>query len=76
MKEILEYVARHLVDNPEAVEVRTVKGEGSIILQLKVDPQDMGKVIGKQGRTARAIRTVMRLAGTKAGVTAVVEILG
>ena len=76
MKEILEYIARHLVENPEAVQVTAVEGERSVILQLKVDPDDMGKVIGKGGRTARAIRTVMRAVGSRTGVTAIVEIVG
>ena len=55
MKELLEVIARNLVDNPDAVTVSEVKGERSIILELKVAPEDMGKVIGKQGRIAKAI---------------------
>lgn len=76
MNEILEYVARHLVDEPDAVEVTSVEGERSVILQLRVAGDDMGKVIGRGGRTARAIRTLMRAAGTRQGVTTVVEIVG
>jgi uncharacterized protein len=75
-REVLEYIARNLVDDPDAVEVTRVEGEGSLILQLTVAPEDMGKVIGRGGRTARAIRDVMRAAGTKAGLTMVVEIVG
>lgn len=76
MKDVLEYIARALVDNPDAVQVTAVEGERSVILQLKVDPQDMGKVIGKGGRTVRAIRTVMRAAASRSGMTAIVEIVG
>jgi predicted RNA-binding protein YlqC (UPF0109 family) len=74
--EILGYVARGLVDDPDAVSVTTVEGEGSVILRLTVAPEDMGKVIGRGGRTARAIRDVMRAAGTRAGIATVVEIVG
>lgn len=73
---VLEYIARHLVDDPDAVSVTETKGDGSIVLRLSVASEDMGKVIGRQGRTARAIRDVMRAAGTKAGVSTVVEIVG
>ena len=59
MKELLEVIAKNLVDNPDQVSVSEVKGERSIILELKVAPDDMGKVIGKQGRIAKAIRTVV-----------------
>jgi predicted RNA-binding protein YlqC (UPF0109 family) len=75
VKEVLEYVARHLVDEPDAVEVTEVEGESSVILQLRVAPDDMGKVIGKGGRTARAIRTVVRAAATRRGVSTLVEIV-
>ncbi|MGH2557386.1 MAG: KH domain-containing protein [Actinomycetota bacterium] len=76
MKEVLEYIARNLVDDPDAVQVTEVRTEGTLILKLSVAPDDVGKVIGRGGRTARAIRDVVRAAGTKAGVTAVVEIVG
>ncbi|HEV2906771.1 MAG TPA: KH domain-containing protein [Actinomycetota bacterium] len=76
MKDVLEYVARHLVDEPDAVEVTAVEGERSVILQLKVAPDDMGKVIGKRGRTARSIRSLLRAAGSVQGITTVVEIVG
>ncbi|MGQ0669587.1 MAG: KH domain-containing protein [Actinomycetota bacterium] len=75
MKELLEYVARNLVENPDAVEVTEIRDERGVLLQLKVDPEDMGKVIGKGGRTARAIRTVVKAAGTRAGVPVAVEIV-
>jgi predicted RNA-binding protein YlqC (UPF0109 family) len=75
VKEVLEYVAQHLVDDPDAVEVTEVEGERSVILQLRVAPDDMGKVIGKGGRTARAIRSIVRAAGTRQGVSALVEIV-
>jgi uncharacterized protein len=75
VKEVLEYVAKHLVDDPEAVEVTVVEGERSVILQLRVAPDDMGKVIGKGGRTARAIRSIVRAAGTRQGVSTLVEIV-
>jgi hypothetical protein len=76
VKEVLEYIARNLVDDPDAVSVTETGGEGSVVLRLSVAADDMGKVIGRQGRTARAIRDVMRAAGTKAGITTVVEIVG
>jgi uncharacterized protein len=75
VREVLEYVARNLVDDPDAVEVTAVEGERSMILQLRVAPDDMGKVIGKGGRTARAIRSVVRAAGTRQGVSTLVEIV-
>jgi predicted RNA-binding protein YlqC (UPF0109 family) len=75
VKDVLEYVARNLVDDPDAVEVTVVEGERSMILQLRVAPDDMGKVIGKGGRTARAIRGVVRAAGTRQGVSTLVEIV-
>jgi uncharacterized protein len=75
VKDLLEYVARALVDDPESVEITAVEGERSVILQLKVAPDDMGKVIGRRGRIARAIRSVVRAAGSRQGVTALVEIV-
>jgi len=75
VREVLEYIARNLVDDPDSVEVTTVEGEGSITLKLSVAPEDMGKVIGRGGRTARAIRDVVRAAGTRSGDTALVEIV-
>ena len=75
MKEVLEYIARALVDDPDAVEVTEVDGERSRILQLRVAPDDMGKVIGKRGRIARAIRSVVRASGSREGVSTLVEIV-
>jgi hypothetical protein len=75
VKEVLEYLAQHLVDDPAAVEVTEVEGERSVLLQLRVAPDDMGKVIGKGGRTARAIRSIVRAAGTRQGVSTLVEIV-
>jgi hypothetical protein len=75
MKELVELVARALVDNPEMVEVNQVEGEQSIIIELKVAPEDMGKVIGKQGRIAKAIRTIVKAAATRENKRVVVEII-
>ena len=75
MKEVLEYVARALVDEPDAVEVTEEEHDGSVLLRLKVAPDDMGKVIGKRGRTVRALRSVVRAAGSLQGVTTMVEIV-
>ena len=75
MKDLLEYLARALVDNPEDVQVELIEGERSVILQLRVNPEDVGKVIGKQGRIAQALRTVVKAAAMKQGKNAIVEIL-
>jgi predicted RNA-binding protein YlqC (UPF0109 family) len=75
VKELLEYLAREMVENPDAVEVTEIEDERGVLFQLRVDPDDMGKVIGKGGRTAKAIRTVMKAAGTRAGVSTAVEIV-
>ena len=74
MKELVEILAKALVDHPEQVEVNEVVGEQSIILELKVAQDDMGKVIGKQGRIAKAIRTVVKAAAIKEEKRVVVEI--
>ena len=74
MKELVEVIAKALVDNPEEVVVtESMKGEDTLI-ELKVSPADMGKVIGKQGRIAKAIRTVVRAAANKAEMKVAVEI--
>jgi len=65
MKELLELIAKALVDNPDQVAVSEVAGEQTTILELRVAQEDLGKVIGKQGRTARAIRTILSAAGMK-----------
>jgi hypothetical protein len=75
VKELLEYIARELVENPDAVEVNEVHDDRGILLQLTVDPEDMGKVIGKGGRTARAIRQVVKAAAIREEVHAAVEIV-
>lgn len=75
MKELVEYMAKSLVDNPEHVSVNEVNKEQSIILELKVAPEDMGKVIGKQGRIAKAIRTVVKAAAVKQHKRVIVEII-
>jgi predicted RNA-binding protein YlqC (UPF0109 family) len=75
MKELLESIARSLVDNPEMVQVNEVVNEQLITLELKVSQVDMGKVIGKQGRIAKAIRTVVKAAAIKENKKVVVEII-
>ena len=75
MKELVEYLAKSLVDNPDAVVVTEVEGEQTSVLELKVAKEDLGKVIGKQGRTARAMRTILGAASTKMKKRAVLEIL-
>ncbi len=75
MKELLEQIARSLVDNPDDVSVNEIEGEQSLILELKVSEDDMGKVIGKQGRIAKAIRVVMKAAAIKENKRVVVEII-
>ena len=75
MKELLEIIAKNLVDNPEQVSVSEIKGERSIVLELKVAPDDMGKVIGKQGIIAKAIRTVVKAAAVHDDKKIVVEIV-
>ncbi|WP_461883353.1 KH domain-containing protein [Fusicatenibacter sp.] len=75
MKELVEVIAKSLVDNPsEVVVTETVSGD-DLLLELKVDPSDMGKVIGRQGRIAKAIRTVVKAASSKSERKVVVEIL-
>ncbi|MGI6328523.1 MAG: KH domain-containing protein [Dethiobacteria bacterium] len=75
MKELVELIARSLVDYPEQVDVKQVEGDHSIILELRVAPDDMGKVIGKQGRIAKAIRTVVNAAAVKDKKRVMVEIV-
>jgi predicted RNA-binding protein YlqC (UPF0109 family) len=65
MQELVEMIAKALVDNPDKVQVSQLEGEQTSIIELKVDPDDLGKVIGKQGRTARAIRVILGAAGMK-----------
>lgn len=75
MKELLELIAKALVDYPEEVEINEVQGEKSLILELRVAKEDMGKVIGRQGRIAKAIRTVMKASAVKENKRVVVEII-
>ena len=75
MKELIEYIAKALVDNPDEVSVSEVEGEITSVIELKVAKPDLGKVIGKQGRTARAMRTILSAASTKMKKRAVLEIL-
>jgi len=75
MKDLIEYIAKSLVDSPEAVSVKETEGEKTTIIELRVAQNDLGKVIGKQGRTARSMRTILNAAGTKLGKRCVLEIL-
>ncbi len=75
MGELVEFIAKSLVDNPDEVQVNEVEGSQSIIIELKVADEDMGKVIGKQGRIAKAIRTVVKAAAIKDNKRVVVEII-
>jgi predicted RNA-binding protein YlqC (UPF0109 family) len=75
MKELVESIAQALVDNPDRVNVTQIDGEQTTVLELRVSPEDLGKVIGKQGRTARAIRTILGAAGMKIRKRFVLEIL-
>jgi len=75
LREVVETIAKALVDSPDEVAVNEIDGESATVLELKVAPQDLGKVIGKQGRTARAIRTLLRAAGMKLKKRFVLEIL-
>jgi predicted RNA-binding protein YlqC (UPF0109 family) len=75
MKDLLEEIAKALVDNPEDVQVTEVEGEQTTVLELRVRTEDLGKVIGRQGRTARAIRTLLSAAGMKVHKRFVLEIL-
>lgn len=75
MKEVVEILAKALVDNPNQVLVKMIEREKSFLIELKVAPEDMGKVIGKQGRIAKAIRTVVKAAATKQKKKVIVEIV-
>lgn len=75
MKELVEVMAKALVDKPEEVTVKEVDGEKTTVFELRVAASDLGKVIGKQGKTARAMRTILGAAGTKLGKRCVLEIL-
>ena len=75
MVELVKYIARSLVEKPDSVDVREVETEESIVIELRVDPDDMGKVIGKQGRIAKALRTVVKAAAVKQNKKVIVEIV-
>ncbi len=75
MKDLIEFIAKSLVDHPEQVEVSEIEGEQTSVIELKVAKEDLGKVIGKQGRTARAMRTILSAASTKIRKRSVLEII-
>ena len=75
MKDLIKYMAQSLVDNPDKVEVSEVMGEQTSVIELRVAKEDLGKVIGKQGRTAKAMRTILSAASTKLHKRTVLEII-
>ncbi|MEA4853571.1 MAG: KH domain-containing protein [Christensenella sp.] len=75
MRELVEYIAKNLVDDPDSVKVTEREDDNAFVLELTVAPDDMGKVIGKQGRIAKAIRTVVKAATSKASKKYIVEIV-
>ncbi|HKP10559.1 MAG TPA: KH domain-containing protein [Blastocatellia bacterium] len=75
LREVIETIAKALVDSPDEVAVREIEGDATTVIELKVAPGDLGKVIGKQGRTARAMRTLLRAAGMKLKKRFVLEIV-
>jgi len=75
VKELVEYMAKSIVDLPDDVQVEEVTGHSSTIIELRVSPDDMGRVIGKQGRIAQAMRTLLKVASIRSGKRAVLEIL-
>jgi len=75
MKELIEFIAKALVDKPEEVLVTEIEGEQTSVIELKVAKEDLGKVIGKQGRTARAMRTILSASSTKLKKRSVLEII-
>ena len=76
MEELVEYLARGLVDKPEEVRVVRAERDGNVVLELHVAPEDVGKVIGRQGRIARALRTIVRASGARSNERALLEIVG
>ena len=76
MKELVEFLAKGLVDNPDEVRVERVERDGAVVLELHVAADDVGKVIGRQGRTARALRTIVRASGARSNERALLEIVG
>ncbi len=75
MKDLVKYIAQALVDNPEVVEVSEVEGEKTSVMELRVAKEDLGKVIGKQGKTAKAMRTILSAASAKLHKRTVLEII-
>ena len=75
MKELVQYVARQLVNNPEAVEVKETLGDTASVLELKVAKEDLGRIIGKQGRTAKSIRIILNAAASRTNRKVVLEIV-
>ena len=75
MKELLTYIAQNLVDHPDQVDVKEVDCDGELVLELRVAPEDMGKVIGRQGRIAKEIRTIVKSVAQRQGVKVSVEIV-
>jgi len=75
MKDLIAYIARALVDKPEEVSVAEIEGEQTSVIEVKVAKEDLGKVIGKQGRTARAMRTILSASSTKINKRSVLEII-
>jgi uncharacterized protein len=75
MRDLLEYLAKSLVDKPDDVIVSQIEGERSVILELRVSPDDMGKIIGKQGRIAQALRTIVKAAAIRDGKRVMIEII-
>ena len=75
MKDLISYIAKALVDKPEDVVVTEIEGEQTSVIELKVAKEDLGKIIGKQGRTARAMRTILSAASTKINKRSVLEII-
>ncbi len=73
--DVLEYIAKSLVDHPDEVSITEVEEDDELVLELRVHPDDMGKIIGKRGRTAKAIRTMVKAAATREGTNATVEIV-
>ena len=75
MKDLLVYIAQNLVEHPQAVDVQETEADGNVVLELRVDPSDMGKVIGRQGRIAKESRTLMRSVAQRQGKKVSVEIM-
>ncbi len=76
MQELVEFLAKGLVDKPDEVRVERVEKDGALVLELHVAPEDVGKVIGRQGRIARALRTIVRASGARSNERALLEIVG